>query len=256
MSVARAGIVALALLVLLALAAAASLGVSLSAVSWQPANPSPAEVVASRFPSPDAILPIQSAMTFSTANLMPVEHWETFDQGALSAIPTADPPWPTAAETPTAAEAPTTIATIEPPSSQSNGEAAASLEAGNPAPAQTQSANMPARRITSHSNSVLNDAQIASLKRRLNLTTDQERMWPAVEAALRKIVYTRTAMSPHTRGARSNGASTPYIDPTSAEVQQLKAAAVPLMMRLNDDQKREVKMLAYVMGLESVASQF
>src|SRR4029077_17036205 len=133
------GIVALALLVLLALAAAASLGVSLSAVSWQPANPSPAEVVASPLPSPDAILPIQSAMTFSTANLMPVEHWETFDQGALSAIPTADPPWPTAAETPTAAEAPTTIATIEPPSSQSNGEAAASLEAGNPAPAQTQS---------------------------------------------------------------------------------------------------------------------
>jgi len=27
-------------------------------------------------------------------------------------------------------------------------------------------------------------------------------------------------------------------------------------MRLNDEQKREVKMLAYVMGLEAVASQF
>jgi hypothetical protein len=39
-------------------------------------------------------------------------------------------------------------------------------------------------------------------------------------------------------------------------VQQLKYAALPLIMRLNDDQKREVKSMAYVMGLESVASSF
>jgi hypothetical protein len=255
MSVARAGIIALALLVLLALAAAATLGVSLSAVSWQPATPSPAEVVASRFPAPDTTLPSQPAMTFSSANVMPVEHWETFDQGALSGIATGDPLWPPPAQTPTAVEVPTAIETTEPPTSQSTGEAAASVE--DPAPAQTQGANVPARRVAGHSNSVLNDAQIASLKRRLNLNAEQERMWPAVEAALRKIVYTKTAMSPHTRGApRANGSSTPYIDPTSAEVRQLKAVAVPLIMRLNDEQKREVKMLAYVMGLESVASQF
>jgi hypothetical protein len=207
-------------------------------------------------PSPDTTLPIRPAMTFSTANLMPVEHWETFDQGALSGIATIAPPWPAAAETPTAAEAPTSIEATEPPSSQSKEEAAASVAAVNPAPAQTQAANVPAHRVTSRSNGVLNDAQIASLKRRLNLTAEQERMWPAVEAALRKIVYTRTAMNPHPRGARSNGTSTPYIDPASAEVRELKAAAVPLMMRLNEEQKREVKMLAYVMGLESVASQF
>jgi hypothetical protein len=254
MSVARAGIIALALLVLLALAAAATLGVSLSAVSWQPATPSPAEVVASRFPSPGTTLPSQPAMTFSSANVMPVEHWETFDQGALSGIATGDPLWLPPAQTPTAAEAPSAIETTDPPTSQSTGEAAAFLE--DPTPAQTQGANVPARRVAGRSNSVLNDAQIASLKRRLNLTAEQERMWPAVEAALRKIVYTKTAMSPHTRGARPNGSSTPYIDPTSAEVRQLKAAAVPLIMRLNDEQKREVKMLAYVMGLESVASQF
>jgi hypothetical protein len=251
MAVARAGIIALALLVLLALAAAATLGVSLSAVSWQPATPSPAEVVASRFPSHDTTLPIQPAMTFSTASVMPVEHWETFDQGALSGIATGDPLWPPPAETPTAVQAPTAIETTEP--SQSKGEAAAAVE--DPAPEQTQGANVPARRVAGRSNSVLNDAQIASLKRRLNLTAEQERMWPAVEAALRKIVYTKTAMSQHPRGARPN-ASTPYIDPASAEVRQLKAAAVPLIMRLNDEQKREVKMLAYVMGLESVASQF
>jgi hypothetical protein len=47
-----------------------------------------------------------------------------------------------------------------------------------------------------------------------------------------------------------------YVDPGSEEVQQLKYAALPLIMRLNDDQRREVKMIAHVMGLEGVASQF
>jgi len=47
-----------------------------------------------------------------------------------------------------------------------------------------------------------------------------------------------------------------YVDPDSADVQRLKYAALPLIMRLNDDQKREVKSLAYVMGLGSVASGF
>jgi hypothetical protein len=252
MSLARAGIIALALVVPLALAAAATLGVSLSAVSRQPAKPSAAEVVASRFPSADTALPVQPVTTFSTADVMPVEHWETFDQGALSGIATGDPPWPSAAATPAAAETLPAVESAEPPASQSNGEAGAVVEA----PAKTQAANAPARRMTSRSNNVLNDAQIASLKHRLNLTAEQERMWPAVEAALRKIVYTKTAMNPHPRGAQSNGSSTPYIDPASAEVQQLKAAAVPLIQRLNEEQKREVKMLAYVMGLESVASQF
>jgi hypothetical protein len=50
---------------------------------------------------------------------------------------------------------------------------------------------------------VLNDAQIASLKQRLKLTAEQERMWPAVEAALRKIVYTKNAMNPQTGAAQS-----------------------------------------------------
>jgi len=260
MSLARAGTVASALVVLLALAAAATLGVSLSAVSRQPAAPSPAEVVAARFPPPDTTLPNQPVTTFSTANVMPVEHWETFDQGALSGIATAEPLWPTtpaipatppAADTPPAAQLSPDEA--EPPALQSAREAA--LEAGSPAP-KAPAGTAPARRVTSRPNTVLNDAQIASLKRRLNLTAEQERMWPAVEAALRKIVYTKTALNPHSRGAQSNGSATPYIDPTSAEVRELKAAAVPLIQRLNEEQKREVKMLAYVMGLESVASQF
>jgi hypothetical protein len=58
-------------------------------------------------------------------------------------------------------------------------------------------------------------------------------------------------------GPRGGGTgAVTYIDTNSAEVQQLKSAALPLIMRLNDEQKREVKSMAYVMGLESVASLF
>ena len=87
------------------------------------------------------------------------------------------------------------------------------------------------------------------LEQRLNLTPEQEKMWPAVEAALRKIVYTKNAMSPRVPAAQPDGERMAYIDPTSADVQQLKYAALPLIKRLNDDQRREVKMMAYVMGL-------
>src|SRR5215471_3675498 len=108
---AKAGAFALAFLVMLVFAAMAGLGVGLSAVSLRSAAPSSAdpssaapssaalaapsaaEIVASRFPSADAILPSQ-AVTFSTASVMPVEHWERFDLDALSGMATADPAWP------------------------------------------------------------------------------------------------------------------------------------------------------------------
>jgi hypothetical protein len=255
---AKAGVFALAFLIMLVFAAMATLGVSLSAVSLRSAAPSPAEIVtstpaeivASRFPSADATLPVQP-VTFSTASVLPVEHWEKFDQGALSGIAATDPPWPTAAET-----TPNAIETTEPPISGPAGESAAISETVKPEPPKPQAASAPARRVTSHSSNVLNEAQIASIKQRLKLTAEQERMWPAVEAALRKIVYTKNAMNPQTRPAQSSGSPMPYIDPSSTEIQQLKSAALPLIMRLNDEQKREVKMLAYVMGLEAVVSQF
>jgi hypothetical protein len=208
----------------------------------------PADIVASRFPPADAAPAVQPA-TFSTASVMPIEHWERFDQDALSGMAAAEPPWPTAAM-------PAPVEATAPPISEPTGEAAPVSEAVKPEPPKAQAASAPARRVTGRSSNVLNDAQIASIKLRLKLTAEQERMWPAVEAALRKIVYTKNAMNPQTRAAQSGGSATPYIDPGSAEVQQLKSAALPLIMRLNDEQKREVKMLAYVMGLEAVASQF
>ena len=97
--------------------------------------------------------------------------------------------------------------------------------------------------------SLLSDAQIAAIKGRLNLTASQEQSWPAVENALRAI-----ARKIHdTRQANASGAAPP-IDPTSAEVQQLKSAAMPLLFTLREDQKREVRSLARIIGLEAVAS--
>jgi hypothetical protein len=101
---------------------------------------------------------------------------------------------------------------------------------------------------------VLNDAQIASIKERLHLTADQEEMWPAVEAALRNLAYTR-AREMRRKGEPAS-AQLASADSNSAEVQGLKSAAIPLLMSFNSEQKDEVRNIAHVMGLDQLASQF
>jgi hypothetical protein len=102
---------------------------------------------------------------------------------------------------------------------------------------------MPPKRPKPHSNAVLNESQLASIKRRLNLTPDQERYWPAVEAELRKMEYTRKAQ---------DGSRTASIDMSKMNVEGLKSAGFPLVMSFSDDQRRELKSLAHLLGLESV----
>jgi hypothetical protein len=101
---------------------------------------------------------------------------------------------------------------------------------------------------------MLNDAQIASIKARLHLTPDQQRMWPAVEVALRNIAYAKERTAHH-HGASPN-TEVASLDPNGAEVQDLKSAAIPLIMSFNDEQKNEVRSLAHVMGLDKLASEF
>jgi hypothetical protein len=91
------------------------------------------------------------------------------------------------------------------------------------------------------SNAVLNDAQIAGIKKRLNLTPDQERYWPAVEAELRKMEYAK----------RSGGTRTASVDMSKVNVEGLKSAGYPLVMSFSDDQRRELRSLAHLLGLES-----
>jgi hypothetical protein len=85
----------------------------------------------------------------------------------------------------------------------------------------------------------------------LRLTSDQAEYWPAVESALRDVARTQlhTARAKRARGGKAS------IDVNSPEVQKLIYAAMPLLKRLREDQKGEVRKLARVIGLEQVASQ-
>jgi len=127
-----------------------------------------------------------------------------------------------------------------------------------PAAARRTSQTLPpaaalAYRQTARPGFVLNEAQIASIKERLHLTPGQQAMWPAVEAALRNIAYARSGTA-HRHGATA--AQVASLDPDSTEVLGLKAAAIPLLMSFNDEQKSEVRNLAHVMGLDKLASDF
>ncbi|MGA7450645.1 MAG: hypothetical protein WBW73_05010 [Rhodoplanes sp.] len=93
--------------------------------------------------------------------------------------------------------------------------------------------------------SLLNDAQIASIKERLNLTPDQQKFWPSVEAALRAVAW---------RGNPGKlGSKSATLDPKGVE--KLKVALIPFLKTLNAAQKDELRMIAHLMGLGQFASQ-
>ncbi|KRR10505.1 hypothetical protein CQ12_10260 [Bradyrhizobium jicamae] len=96
---------------------------------------------------------------------------------------------------------------------------------------------------------LLSDVQIAGIKDRLKLSASQESYWPPVETALRAVARKIHAG----RQANPNAPGVP-IDPDSAEVQQLKSAAMPLLFQLREDQKSEVRSLARIIGLDKVAA--
>ncbi len=96
---------------------------------------------------------------------------------------------------------------------------------------------------------LLSDAQIAGIKERMKLDATQESYWPAVEQALRAV-----ARRIHATRQSNPNADALLIDPESKEVQQLKSAAMPLLFQLREEQKREVRSLANIIGLGAVAS--
>jgi hypothetical protein len=99
------------------------------------------------------------------------------------------------------------------------------------------------------SSGLLNDAQIAGIGSRLRLTAQQAEYWPAVAVALRDISRRYfPSRHQHPKGVGK-------IDVNSAEVQRLIEAAAPLIHLLREDQKREVRQLVRIIGLESVASR-
>ena len=117
-------------------------------------------------------------------------------------------------------------------------------------PAPPPKPKLAAKPAPQKSYALLSDAQIAGIKERLRLSSDQESYWPAVETALRAVARKIHA----TRQGDPNATGIP-IDPDAAEVQQLKSAAMPLLFQLREDQKQEVRTLARLIGLEKVAAQ-
>jgi hypothetical protein len=118
--------------------------------------------------------------------------------------------------------------------------------AAPPAPKQKPVAAKPPVQKTY---ALLSDIQIAGIKERLKLSPDQESYWPDVEKALRAI-----ARKIHSGKQADPASGMPPIDPDSEEVAQLKSAAMPLLFQLREDQKKEVRTLARIIGLERVAS--
>jgi len=198
-------------------------------------GPSAAQAVALRFPQdldiaqPPARQPAQAA-----ENVMVVG-------STALALFEPEPMMPHPGLAPVALSGNQAVAPLPPP------PAAAAPAPARPALAGLAKPHPPAAHLASRPGYLLDDAQIASIKRRLHLTPDQEQMWPAVEGALRQIAFAK-ARDAHKRGGG--------LDPNSAEVQDLKSAAIPLLMSFSSEQKDEVRNLAHVMGLDQLASQF
>jgi len=91
--------------------------------------------------------------------------------------------------------------------------------------------------------------QIARIKTALRLTAAQEQYWPPVEAALRDIV---TQAGHDLVQSRAAPPSRYAVDPE--RLQRLTSAAMPLIMTLDEAQKREVRRIARNMGLDNVAA--
>ena len=95
---------------------------------------------------------------------------------------------------------------------------------------------------------LLSDIQIVAIKERLRMSEAQAKYWPPVETALRDLAKRKHA-------ARQAGSDKGVVSLSSAEAQELQTAAAPLLRQLREDQKREVRALARIIGLEVVASR-
>ena len=93
----------------------------------------------------------------------------------------------------------------------------------------------PAPRPPPPRDAVFNDAQIASIKNRLELTEQQEPYWQAVEASMREVVWDRS------HGSR------PRLEPNSLE--RFKQAVAPFVATLSARQRSAVEALAAIVGV-------
>jgi hypothetical protein len=228
---------------------------------------SPADVVALRFPADwneaDTTADTTGAAPPATYALASVAEARPYDSAILFnpnpnwpvAAPAAVEPAPQATVAAAASEAaPTPVikAEVKPEPKAAPKAEAKPVVVAIRSPAPHHAAPHPHRA----SAALFNEAQLASIKARLKLSDYQEQYWPAVAAALHALGQ-RAAREPvRTASAYASEGTLSGIDPNGPEVEQLKSAAFPLIMSMNDEQKNQVRMLAHVMGLEQVASSF
>jgi hypothetical protein len=221
-------------------------GAFVLAANWggkPPVNPglSPADVVASRFPfdwNEATASPAPAAVAKASYSGVAAQ------QALLSPRPTYQLASATVDHLPAMAYAPettTVVPRVDRAPAAYAAPARAAPEAKAAVPAKPAASNRESRQV-------LNSAQIASIKKRLSLTREQEQYWPAVEAALRQMAWKKTS------GDKKGEAK--VVDMSTVDVDGLKSAAFPLVMSFSDDQKRELRSLAHLLGLESVASRF
>ena len=225
------------------------------------ADLSPAEKVALRFPETDLDQPIAANAVGAAPMVMGSRELALFNPEPMFPDPRLRPAQPqliavttslpVTEDTPVHSAPPARQVPVAIPAAVKRDVRSAAASAARSA--QKAEADAAPRR-GSRPGFLLNDAQIASIKSRLHLTLDQESMWPAVEAALRNIAYAKAQDARRRSGDRVTDVAS--LDPDSAAVQDLKSAAVPLIMSFSDEQKDEVRTLARGMGLNQLASQF
>jgi zinc resistance-associated protein len=107
--------------------------------------------------------------------------------------------------------------------------------------------------------SVIFDARVSAFKSALKLTPDQEKLWPAVETAVRDIAKERMQRRADRREARrqDDGKRDPIerlrqradtMSERAADLKKIADAVEPLYKSLDDGQKRRFTMLARTLG--------
>ena len=122
---------------------------------------------------------------------------------------------------------------------------------------QTPPADAQRSRVTAEDVAALTDARIAALKTGLKLSAEQEKNWPAVEAAIRDLAKERAARA-EARGDARQGRDRTQPGPDvierlrrgadamaarSVALKRLADAAEPLYKTLDDGQKRRFSVL-------------
>jgi hypothetical protein len=214
-------------------------------------GPTPAKTVAMRFPVqwtdvPHSPPPVEVAESES----VPVQpQWLAFMNPHTSypiapVTYAADMAAPDAAEalaaSPVLASSPSEPVSLAPPEPQGRMRVAAvgAVPMPHAKPPVPKAAKVDPRK-----GHVFTEKQIASIKQRLALTPDQEQYWPTIETALRDVKW-----------KKKTGHQMAEVDTRTVDMERLKSIAVPLVLSFREDQKRELRSLAHLMGLNEVAS--